>query len=39
VNPDLVVLDLWDGGFQRIPVRRISECACRGQRRFPLSSR
>lgn len=33
VNPDLVVLDLWDGSQQRIPIRRNPECTCCGQRR------
>jgi adenylyltransferase/sulfurtransferase len=34
VNPDLVVLDLWGGGFQRIPILRNPECTCCGRRGF-----
>jgi adenylyltransferase/sulfurtransferase len=39
VNPDLVVLDLWDGSQQRIPIRRNPECTCCRQRRFTLLNR
>jgi adenylyltransferase/sulfurtransferase len=39
VNPDLVVLDLWDGSQQRIPIRRNPECTCCGQHRFALLNR
>lgn len=34
VNPNLVVLDLWSGSYQQIPLRRNSECLCCAQHRF-----
>jgi adenylyltransferase/sulfurtransferase len=39
VNPDLIVLDLWSGSYQQIPIRRNAECICCAQRRFFLLSR
>ena len=39
VNPDLVVLDLWDGSQQRIPIRRNPVCTCCGQHRFTRLNR
>lgn len=34
-----IVLDLWDGSQQRIPIRRNPECTCCGQQRLTLLNR
>lgn len=39
VNPELIVLDLWNGSQQRIPIHRNPECRCCGQHRSTLLNR
>jgi molybdopterin/thiamine biosynthesis adenylyltransferase len=39
VNPELIVLDLWNGSQQRIPIRSNPECRCCGQHRSTLLNR
>jgi molybdopterin/thiamine biosynthesis adenylyltransferase len=34
VNPNLLVLDLWSGSCQQIPLQRNSACRCCAHRRF-----